>query len=371
MPKGNYGIRQHQSDRAARPIPTVAIVYRLADEIERYLAATDSAWVDARVGQPVPASLKELRTEITETVAAFSDRHSVNPIARQNAHHVVSAIKIADQSFRSRFLGIAHRRQIGIRDQMDQRLGFELRLRQMLACAPFASPAWSTLRNAIGNFKGALDDDLREAFETGELLAHQLYLEVPRGFRPTRKKRPTHKYLDTHVCRRVNEQVLRLAARFPLDLGNLVDIGKLTHERDPIAKNQPYKDWAVSRLRLLHAKIAGQLSQSAWRQPVDPFWSVNRRQLYLGGELILDFGRRSPNAFAILNAFQDQDWCGLIANPSLPVARRGDASVRSRLIEAIKTLNRLLKPGTIRFHSVGLGEKISWRRCAHTPAPPR
>lgn len=370
MSKGNRGIRQHRSDLGARVIPTVAIVYRLADEIEAYLAATDLAWVDARDGHPVPASINELKTQISETVAAFSDRQSVNHIVRQNGHHIVTAIKAADQSFRSRFLGIAHRRQIDIRDQMDQRFGFEKRLRQMLAGAPFDSAVWSTLRNAIGNFKSALDGDLREAFETGELLAHQLYLEVPRDFRPTRQLRPTHKFLDTHLRRRVNEQVLRLAARFPLDLGDAVDIGKMTHERDSTSKRQPYEEWALDRLCQLHTTIASKLARPI-RLPGKPAWFERLRQLYVGDELILEFRRESPNAFVILNAFQGQDWCGWIEVPRLPDARRGDEAEQVRCRESIRTLNRLLKPDTIRFHSVGLGTKIAWRRCAQTPPLPK
>ena len=77
----------------------------------------------------------------------------------------------------------------------------------------------------------------------------------------------------------------------------------------------------------------------------------------LTNEGITRLKREAPAQEAVLVAFEAQAWVERIDDPLEP---EGGLDVKERLRETAKSLNRGLKPGTIRFHADGSGSGFRW-----------
>jgi hypothetical protein len=86
------------------------------------------------------------------------------------------------------------------------------------------------------------------------------------------------------------------------------------------------------------------------------------RVLYWRDEPIKTWVREAGNQELILLVFEEQDWQKVIYDP-LPYDPELES--KDRLHEAVKSLNKRLKPGTIRFFTTGMGTAVGW-----TPVSP-
>lgn len=92
-----------------------------------------------------------------------------------------------------------------------------------------------------------------------------------------------------------------------------------------------------------------------------PHWDADGRQLIWGSTVLKQFCRAAPNQEAILTTFEELNWPKQIDDPLPP---REDLVPQERLHEAIKSLNRGLRPKLIRFGGDGTGRGICWRYVA-------
>jgi hypothetical protein len=88
-----------------------------------------------------------------------------------------------------------------------------------------------------------------------------------------------------------------------------------------------------------------------------PFWDTYRRELRIGDRVVKRFRRPAKNQETILAAFQEDGWPPRIDSP---LSGRSARQAMDRLHDAVKKLNRQLKP-LLRFLSDGLGQGIIWQ----------
>jgi hypothetical protein len=88
-----------------------------------------------------------------------------------------------------------------------------------------------------------------------------------------------------------------------------------------------------------------------------PAWDRSRRELALGGLAVKRYRQPSPNQEAVLDAFEEGGWPGLIDDPIPP---RGGEDPRQRLRDTVKHLNKFQIHRLIYFSCAGHGESVRW-----------
>jgi hypothetical protein len=91
-----------------------------------------------------------------------------------------------------------------------------------------------------------------------------------------------------------------------------------------------------------------------------PSW--DGRRLWLGGELLKDFGQQpAPYQTRLLDAFQNQGWAiNHLGNALMMEEFESEDEAKERLRNTVGNLNRTLQPGTIRFGGDGTGKGVYW-----------
>lgn len=120
---------------------------------------------------------------------------------------------------------------------------------------------------------------------------------------------------------------------------------------DLLRKAPPSEDAAAEYLRLVMASRSER-----------PLWLPAAQELWWRGGIVKSFRRDADNQTAVLAAFQKEGWPRRIDDPLPRVAGRNPKSCRR---ETIKSLNRGLARGTIRFYAAGAGG-IRWEEDAST-----
>jgi hypothetical protein len=90
-----------------------------------------------------------------------------------------------------------------------------------------------------------------------------------------------------------------------------------------------------------------------------PFYDREEKVLYWRGKVIKTWGREPTVQEPIVVAFEEQDWQHIIDDPT-PRDTEKDSKVR--LYETVKSLNRKLKRGAIRFYTTHSGTAVRWAR---------
>jgi hypothetical protein len=105
-----------------------------------------------------------------------------------------------------------------------------------------------------------------------------------------------------------------------------------------------------------------------------PEWLDDRRELWLGDQLIKQYRLPAANQVTILRAFEEEGWPPRIADPLPP---RGDEDPRRRLHDAIHKLNRNQIHPLVRFSGCWFPPSVFWAltSCPASsklpPSPPR
>lgn len=99
------------------------------------------------------------------------------------------------------------------------------------------------------------------------------------------------------------------------------------------------------------------LAQLVWERDAVPVYDAASRRLSWRGQLIKTLHREAACQEAVLLAFQGAGWPSLLADP-LPAERGMD--VKERLRETVKSLNKRVRRGTVRFHADGTGRAVRW-----------
>ena len=90
--------------------------------------------------------------------------------------------------------------------------------------------------------------------------------------------------------------------------------------------------------------------------PEKPHWDDAKRALFVGDDLIKQYGQPSENQTTVLKVFQEVCWPEAIEDP-LPHA----SDPKGRLNDTIRSLNSHHKtPNVIKFYATGAGEGIRW-----------
>ena len=103
-------------------------------------------------------------------------------------------------------------------------------------------------------------------------------------------------------------------------------------------------------------RFAGRAAQNAG-SPASPRWDDENRILYLAGQVVKRFTRRSPNQEMVLAAFEEEGWPARIDDPLPPTP---DVSSMRRLHDTIKWLNRNHDIRLLHFSGDGTGEGVRW-----------
>src|SRR5262249_8797989 len=92
-----------------------------------------------------------------------------------------------------------------------------------------------------------------------------------------------------------------------------------------------------------------------------PYWDTGERRLWLATNLLREFRQPATNQMAVLDAFQARGWTERhVSNPLPREAHETEAEAQERLHETIKSLNKGMPPGTIRFRGDGSGAGVWW-----------
>jgi hypothetical protein len=93
-----------------------------------------------------------------------------------------------------------------------------------------------------------------------------------------------------------------------------------------------------------------------------PRWDDEKRELRLGDRLIKKYERQpAPHQTMLLRVFQEQGWQKRHIDDPLPrEPGEDDEDAKRRLHETIKSLNKSLPRGTIRFRGDGTGQGVCW-----------
>jgi hypothetical protein len=89
-------------------------------------------------------------------------------------------------------------------------------------------------------------------------------------------------------------------------------------------------------------------------QSTRPFWDETSHTLFWRGQPLKHYKPEAPNQEAIVRAFQDKHWQKYVTVP-----QEFEVNTKNRLHDAIKHLNRALRP-YLRFHQERNGNRISW-----------
>jgi hypothetical protein len=87
-----------------------------------------------------------------------------------------------------------------------------------------------------------------------------------------------------------------------------------------------------------------------------PRWDATRRELWVGVELVKRFDGRANQQEAVLQAFEDHQWCECLDSPLKNPSRHGSTKLRT----VVQNLNRNQIVNRIKFRSTSRGKKISW-----------
>lgn len=98
-----------------------------------------------------------------------------------------------------------------------------------------------------------------------------------------------------------------------------------------------------------------------------PHWDPVCRELRIGRVIIRRFRRSAPNQELILSRFQEYEWRRRIEDPLPP---KEEIHPAARLHDAIKFLNRGLRPALIRFSGDGTGTGVVWSRTVRSRSTP-
>jgi hypothetical protein len=90
---------------------------------------------------------------------------------------------------------------------------------------------------------------------------------------------------------------------------------------------------------------------------VRPDWDPVRRELHVGGEVVLRLRRRAPNQGLVLLEFQECGWHQRIDDP-LPPPEAGSRAERLR--QTVRSLNRGQQPARLRFRVEAGGRGVRW-----------
>src|SRR5262245_46854059 len=93
--------------------------------------------------------------------------------------------------------------------------------------------------------------------------------------------------------------------------------------------------------------------------PPVPRFDPEGRTLYWGESVVKALRRTAPAQEAVLAAFEEVGWSGRVADP---LQKEQGLDPKERLRETVKSLNRGLRPGTLRFHADGTGCGVYWER---------
>jgi hypothetical protein len=88
-----------------------------------------------------------------------------------------------------------------------------------------------------------------------------------------------------------------------------------------------------------------------------PTWVKEEWEIRKGDTLVKKFKREAPNAFRVLDAFQEEGWPSSILDPLPGTVDQG--SDQQRRHDTIKSLNK--HQNQIRFSGDGSGERFSWK----------
>jgi hypothetical protein len=108
-------------------------------------------------------------------------------------------------------------------------------------------------------------------------------------------------------------------------------------------------------LALLHDRQAGPSAGPL------PSFDAGERVLRWRGEAVKCLRREAPTQAAILEAFERAGWPRHLDDP---LDREPGLDPKERLRETVKSLNRGLRPGSLRFHTDGTGCGVRWAPAA-------
>lgn len=91
--------------------------------------------------------------------------------------------------------------------------------------------------------------------------------------------------------------------------------------------------------------------------PLSPRWDSERRELYVGTQIVKRYRQPAPCQVLVLSSFEELGWPPRIDDP-LPMVTGHDQ--RERLREVIGHLNYRQRPRLIRFQGDGTGQGIIW-----------
>jgi hypothetical protein len=118
--------------------------------------------------------------------------------------------------------------------------------------------------------------------------------------------------------------------------------------------------------------VAAQAGIAAKQTPAEPAatglprWDGQLRRLFLGDVILKEFRQPALNQTCLLDAFQRRGWAvKYLTNPLVSARGKPRAKDRTQLLETIKSLNRDMPAGTIRFRSKG-GLGVWWERSERT-----
>lgn len=91
-------------------------------------------------------------------------------------------------------------------------------------------------------------------------------------------------------------------------------------------------------------------------ESVPGYDALSRRLSWRGG-VVKTLAREAACQEAVLLAFQQAGWPALLDDP---LEVEAGVDVKARLRQTVKSLNKRLRPGTIRFHADGTGRAVRW-----------
>jgi hypothetical protein len=122
---------------------------------------------------------------------------------------------------------------------------------------------------------------------------------------------------------------------------------------------------AAGLRKLLAITPASTLRSTPLSEPLKPRWDRNRRELWLGQNLLKVYKRQpAPNQLAILNGFEELGWPPTIDDPIPPLKQQTKTQRHQRLKDAVRPLQF---PG-LKFRLDGSAKRVRWE--ASTEPPP-
>jgi hypothetical protein len=89
-----------------------------------------------------------------------------------------------------------------------------------------------------------------------------------------------------------------------------------------------------------------------------PVWDEDSRNLLYLGKVAKHLGQPASSQERIFQAFEEQDWAGVVYDPFVPDPDDPDYDAKEHLHQTIQNLNRRLR--YIHFFGTGMGEAIGW-----------